>query len=137
MKMKSFLFALLSSVAVSNANASCPTHITCSANTPCKCTVMASSAYDRYFYFDIHDIGKGATYQCDFASSPTRIMAVVDKSTFPQGSQYTITNGGYAPYSIKLDTKDMTKPADTMIVKFLVFASDYPSDVSASCKVIS
>lgn len=112
----------------------CPTHISCEAGRPCECTIPANSAYSRYFYFDFPSIQKGNIYQCHFNSFPVDTTVVLDALQFPQGTTYTCGNDcPRSPYTITLNTTLMTQQAGTLIVKFFIPASDYPTQVSATC----
>jgi len=137
-KIKSFRWLwkslILSCIPLTVWSASCNTHEICPAGTSCECQISADSAYDRYFYFDVTNIKKHTSYHCYLNNVDASYNLILDKSTFPVGSTYICQ--GYCPFfpmDLVLNTANMEKDLDTMILKYYVSASDIPGKASISC----
>lgn len=115
----------------------CQTHEPCVINKNCSCTIAATSAYGRYFYFDFSPIKKGKIYRCSFFG--TIEFFAEYKSSFPAGSTYKCLGASCEkinsfPYSIELNTENLEKENDLLIIGSFVSASDTSDRVSFKCE---
>lgn len=119
------------------ADSVCNTHEACASSADCGCTVPANSTYFRNYYVDFQGIQQGHTYECNLGSAPTEPQFLLNESTIPSGSKMTDCSRGceFLPITLHLDTHTMTKQTDTLILKYQVPPSDYPSTITASCKI--
>jgi hypothetical protein len=116
----------------------CDTHEACTVGNTCQCTIIPSSAYNRYFYFDISGIEKGHTYQCYFIGSPSLLSVVMDASKFPEGVEVKCLGAcPQFPTELYLDTTKMVAQTGAASVKYFVPASDIPDRVKVECQIVS
>jgi hypothetical protein len=122
----------------SYAYSDCLTHEPCPQNTTCECMIPPENAFDRNYYVDFIDILKGHIYQCQLNDSLQLLIALTDASQFPEGSTYIVSDSlQHFPFTFTLNTQTMHNDNDKMIIKFLAPASDMPTQLTASCTMVS
>lgn len=112
----------------------CKTHESCMVGLACHCVVGATSAYARYFYFDISAFASKHVYQCNL-SGASSLLLDLNGSQFPVGAKATCHGAcSHFPLTLMIDTQVMSEPFGQVILKYFVPASDIPSDVSLYCR---
>ncbi|WP_131783185.1 hypothetical protein [Legionella gresilensis] len=125
------LFSSLTSLAFA---AFCPTRIDCLVNTQCTCSLGASSAYSRYFYFEVK-LQKGFHYKCAL-KNPIFNSNILDSITAPKGAQYQQPSSPRFPLQFNVDTTNMENDDEKISIRFLVPPSDMADDFQGICKTI-
>jgi hypothetical protein len=111
----------------------CTSSGTCEVGTSCTCTVPPDSSQDRYFYIEFTGLDKGHIYQCKMSNS-MGLTFIVATAKVPDGS--SLSCGGSCqrfPVDLIVDTRELVKPTDSMLVKYFVAGTDMPTDVRARC----
>ncbi|STX52500.1 Uncharacterised protein [Legionella busanensis] len=111
----------------------CPTRIDCPANTQCNCSQGASSAYSRYFYFEVK-LQKGLHYECAL-KNPIFNSNILDSITAPRGVEYQQPSSPRFPLQFNVDTTNMENNDEKISIRFLVPPSDIADDFQGICKV--
>ncbi|STX28986.1 Uncharacterised protein [Legionella beliardensis] len=132
-KLLSLLFILSASITSNALSASCSTHIECPANTQCVCSTGASSAYSRYFYFDVK-LQKGFHYECTLSTSIFNAN-VLDRISLPKGAEYQQPSSPRFPLKLNVDTTNMENQDEIISIRFLVPPSDMADDFQGICHI--
>jgi len=125
---------LLTNLALAAQSPACETYLDCSLDQACECTIIPSSAFERYFYLNFPGIMKKNHYTCTFESTPSRLTIDLQKSTFPVGSKSQCIDCPRFPLKILLDTTNMQEKVSTIIIRYFVPTSDIPTTVKAWCR---
>jgi hypothetical protein len=114
----------------------CSTHEICTTNANCACMVAADNYNERNFYIDFQALEKGHNYECSLANSPTQAQFLQGESTFPEGTTFShcTDNCLQLPVTFQLDTHLQLKEKDTLVLKYRILPSDYPSHITTACK---
>ena len=112
----------------------CNTRENVNINQKLNCVAPARSAGGTYFYITFNSLVKNFMYKCNFDSNPTYASLILNQSQFPEGTNYSFSNPNYKfPLSVDIDTSEMLVQESALTVKYIVGASDTPSNITAVC----
>ncbi len=122
-------------VANGQAMVICKTHQFCPMGGSCACIVAATSAFNRYYYFDIATFNRGTHYRCSLQGGPSSLWLDRGASRFPAGSDVRCqSNCGQFPLTLLIDTAHMQDTTGHASLKYYVPASDIPDHVNVICQ---
>ncbi|MGQ3889937.1 hypothetical protein ACQUW5_13005 [Legionella sp. CNM-1927-20] len=132
-KLLCSLFILSYSITSFAFAAFCPTRIDCLANTQCMCSLGASSAYSRYFYFEVK-LQKGFYYECNLKTSLFN-SNILDSVSIPKGVEYQAPSSPRFPSQFIVNATSMENDGEKISIRFLVPPSDMADDFQGICKI--
>ncbi|MES2217146.1 MAG: hypothetical protein V4501_01910 [Pseudomonadota bacterium] len=136
MRILALCLFMLSTATAWAAMPVCATQGICEVGTSCVCTIPSNSTQDRYYYLQIDGLLKEHVYQCKMSNS-TGLTMLITTAKVPNGASLSCQGScQHFPVSLLVDTRELVKPTDSMLVKIFIPGTDVPTDFKSSCNVV-